>query len=87
MPIIILPLFFKHKRNITFSRLIYEFFFLYKVEIFNFYRIYLSYYDLSSALLGFMCGISDSVFIALLKPSVSGPYFILFIRFYMSDDG
>ena len=35
-----------------------------------------------------MGGISDSIFIDLLKRFVSGPYFTLFIRFnYMSDDG
>ena len=46
------------------------------------------YYDLLSALLGFMGGISNSIFIALLKLFVSGPYLTLFIRFaYMSDGG
>ena len=39
------------------------------------------YYDLLSALLGFMGGISNSIFIALLKLFVSGPYFTLFIDF------
>ena len=89
LPIIILPLFFRHKQNIVFSSLIYEFLFLNKVEIFIFFRIYIFYYDLLSAfLLGFMGGISNSIFIALLKLFVSGPYSTLFIRFYyMSDDG
>ena len=35
-----------------------------------------------------MGGISDPLFIALLKLLTSGPYFTLFIRFYyMSDEG
>ena len=78
-----------HKRNIVFSSLIYEFLLLNKVEIFIFFRIYIVYYDLLSAfLLGFMGGISNSIFIALSKLFVSGPYSTLFIRFYyMSDDG
>ena len=85
---IILPLFFKHKRNIIFPSLIYEFLFLYKEDIFIFFRIYILYYDLLSALLGFMGGVSNSIFITLLKLFVSGPYSTLFIRFhYMSDDG
>ena len=63
-------------------------FFLYKVDVFNFFWIFKFYYDLLSALLGFMGGISNSIFIALLKIFVSGPYFALFITFYyMSDDG
>ena len=87
-PIIVLPLFFKHKRNIIFPSLIYEFLFLYKVEIVIFFRSHIFYYDLLSTLLGFMGGISDSIFIALLKLFVSGPYFTVFIKFYyMSDDG
>ena len=46
------------------------------------------YYDLLSALLGFMGGISNSIFIALLKLFAGGPYFTLFIRFvYMPDGG
>ena len=88
LPIISLPLFFKHERNIAFLNLICEFLLLYKVEIFIFFRIYIFYYDLLSALLGFMGGISDSIFIALLKIFVSRPYFTLFKRFYyMPDDG
>ena len=86
LPIIIRPLFFNHKRNIVFPSLIYEFLFLYKVEIFVFFRIYISYYDLLSALLGFMGGISSSSFIACQKRFVSGPYSTLFIRFYCMSD-
>ena len=81
-------MFSKHKRNIVFLSLIYEILFLYKLEIFIFFRIYIFYYDLLLALLGFMDGISNSIFLALLKLFVSGPYLALFIRFYyMSDDG
>ena len=87
LPIIILPLFFKPIRNIVFPSLIYELF-LYKEDIFIFFRIYIFYCDLLSALLGFMGGVSNSIFITLLKLFVSGPYSTLFIRFhYMSDDG
>ena len=87
LPIIILPLFFKHKRNILFLSLIYEFLFLYKLEILIFFRIYIYYYDILSALLGFMGGISNSIFIALLKLFVSSLYITLFIRFYNMSDG
>ena len=49
---------------------------------------YIFYYDILSALLGFMGGISNSIFMALLKLFVSGLDITLFIRFhYMSDDG
>ena len=59
-----------------------------KVEIFISFRNYMFYYDLLSALLGFMGGISNSIFIALLKLFVGGPYFTLIIRFvYMPDGG
>ena len=56
--------------------------------MFIFFRIDIFYYNLLSALLGFMGGISNSVFITFIKLFVSGPYFTLFKRFYcMSDDG
>ena len=59
-----------------------------KLDLLYIFRIYIFYYDLLSALLGFMGGLSDFIFKALLKRFVSGPYFTKFIRFYyMFDDG
>ena len=58
--------------------------FVFKLETFIFFRIYIFYYDLLSALLGFMGGIWNSIFIALLKRFLSGPYFTLFILMTVS---
>ena len=71
----------------VFSNLTYSFLFLYYVRTVIYLKMHIDLYVLLLKLLGFIGGFLISISQFLIRFFLNGPYFTLFITYYISDDG
>ena len=75
------------RRIFVFSNLTYNFLFLYYVRTVIYLKMHIDLYVLLLKLLGFIGGFLISISQFLIRFFLNGPYFTLFITYYISDDG